>query len=304
MRVLVGTIAAVLACGRAFGQSADPMTTFEVASIKPSAPPTGRGMMVGGNGGPGTKDPTRINYVNMTLSGLVTLAYDLKRYQYTAPSWMETERFDITAKIPAGATREQFREMMQNLLKERFKLEVHREPKEMSGFQLLVAKNGPKFQEAVEEPEPKDSGPDGGGRRGDGPFPKPTMDKEGFPVLPAGRGQMTIMMNGKARMRFSGQTMEQFAGVIGNQISQPVVDATGLKGKFDFEFYWVSDRGLGGAPRPPSGEGGPPVASNPEETGPTIYAALQEQLGLRLESKKVPVSMLVVDRCEKAPTEN
>jgi len=94
---------------------------------------------------------------------------------------MDRERFDITAKIPQGAAKEQFRVMMQNLLKERFKLEVHHEQKEMPGFQFVVAKGGPKLTKAVEEPAAKAGGPKGGAPPG-GP-PKFTMDKGGYPVL-------------------------------------------------------------------------------------------------------------------------
>ena len=301
MRPTVTGILMVLTCGGAFGQSADAMTTFEVASIRPSEPPSGRGMRVGGTGGPGTKDPTRIAYENMSLSNLVTMAYDLKRYQYAGPGWMDTERFDITAKIPEGATKEQFRMMMQNLLKERFKLEVHHDQKEMPGFQLVVAKGGPKLTEAVEEPAVKDGGPEAGPPPGG--FPKITMDKEGYPVLPPGRGPMTIMMNGRARMRFSGESMEEFAGTLGNQLGKPVWDATGLKGKYDFNVYWTSE-GRVPPPSPPPGGAAPPVASNPDESGPNIYAAIQEQLGLRLEAKKATVDLVAVDHCEKVPTEN
>src|SRR5262249_4874450 len=126
-RAFTGTFVMVLTCGGAFAQVADPMTQFEVASVKPSVPPAGRGpMRVGGTGGPGSKDPTRIQYENMSVTNLIVLAYDLKRYQYSGPSWLESERFDVTAKIPEGATREQFRVMMQNLLAERFKMVVHR----------------------------------------------------------------------------------------------------------------------------------------------------------------------------------
>jgi uncharacterized protein (TIGR03435 family) len=268
-------------------------------------------MRVGGTGGPGTKDPTRIQYENMSLSNLITMAYDLKRYQYSGPSWLETERFDITAKIPEGATREQFRVMMQNLLADRFKLVVHREPKEMSGFLLVVARNGPKIKPTEEQPAPKDGAPDGP-PPGGGP-PRIQMDKEGFPILPSvgpgGRGgPMTIMMNGRARSQMSGSTMEQFAGFLANQIGKPVTDATGVQGKYDFSIYWASDRGIEGGPLPPPpppGAGGP-IERTPDatESGPNIYTALQEQLGLKLDAKKVTVDLLVVDRCEKVPTEN
>src|SRR5207247_8322826 len=127
-------------------------------------------------------DPGRWTAQNMSLSNLITRAYDLKRYQYSAPSWLDDERFDITAKVPEGATKEQFQTMIQNLLAERFKLTIHREKKEMAGYELVVAKNGPKLKESVDVPQP-----DGAGSATPGPPPGPpklNLDKDGFPELP------------------------------------------------------------------------------------------------------------------------
>lgn len=308
-RAIAGALLTILACSAARAQSAGPKIEFEVASIKPSAPPSGRGMRVGFNGGPGTKDPARIVYENMSLSGLVTIAYDLKRYQLSAPGWLDSERFDIQAKVPEGATKEQVRLMMQNLLAERFKLTIHHETKEMPMFQLVVAKGGHKLKEVVEEPAPKDGD---AAPATPGPMPRITMDKNGYPVLPPGKGPMTIMLNGRARTQGQ-ETMEQFAGMLANQMGRPVTDATGLKGKYEISLYWEPDGiSMGGAPPPPPpgavgpppGAGGP-TASLPEgESGPAMFSALQEQLGLKLEPKKGPVDIIVVDHIEKVPTEN
>jgi uncharacterized protein (TIGR03435 family) len=94
---------------------------------------------------------------------------------------------------------------------------------------------------------------------------------------------------GRARWRFGDESMEHFAGILGGQIRQPILNATGLTGKYDFTFFW-------------SYEAMQPNA--PADAGPTIYAAIQEQLGLKLESRKVPVDLLMVDHIEKSPTEN
>src|SRR6185369_276003 len=192
-----------------------PKLTLEVASIKPSSVPMGGPMRVGSRGGPGTPDPGRYTTENMSLSNLISTAYDLKRYQYSGPSWLDGERFDIVAKVPEGATKEQFRVMLQNLLAERFKVAVHREKKEMQVYELLVAKGGLKIKESVEEPaETPPGGPAAGSSGtaapppppppppgGGGPMPRFELDKEGFPILPrsfAGKGPMMIMMNGRA----------------------------------------------------------------------------------------------------------
>jgi len=297
MRTLAVTVLLVFTAGAAFGQSTEAPVAFEVASIKASPPPDGRGMRVGGTGGPGSKDPGRWTVQNMSLSNLITQAYDLKRYQYSGPAWLDTERFDITAKVPEGATREQFRMMIQNMLAERFKLTIHREKKEMTGYDLVVAKNGPKLKETVEVPpteSPRPAGPPLSG--------PPKLDQDGFPELPPGQGSMMIMMNGRARSRQNGQTTEQLANMLANQVGKPVTDATGLKGKYDYTLSWAA----GGPVRVggPEAGGGPLGAMSDADSGPTIFSAIQEQLGLRLEQKKTTVEMVVVDKIEKAPTEN
>src|SRR5205823_1653898 len=102
--------------------------TFEVASVKPARPDSGRYTM---KGGPGTADPSRITYTNIMLRAILLSAYELKNYQISGPDWLDTLRFDITAKVPEGATKEQFQAMLRNLLETRFKMGVHRESKEL-----------------------------------------------------------------------------------------------------------------------------------------------------------------------------
>ena len=117
----------------AFGQTAEEPTTFEVASVKP-AEPSAMGMIrVQMRGGPGTPDPGQLTYTNVSLKNVLTNAYGVKGYQINGPKWLDSERFDITAKIPKGATKEQFKLMLQNLLAERFKLTLHHETKEQIG---------------------------------------------------------------------------------------------------------------------------------------------------------------------------
>ena len=122
---------------------------FEAATIKQPPPPDGNRMFIGINGGPGTADPGRINYENVSLKMLLMKAYGVQDYQISGPDWLNSERFNIVAKLPDGATKEQFMAMLQNLLSERFKLAVHREKKDLPGYALLVAKNGPKFKASV-----------------------------------------------------------------------------------------------------------------------------------------------------------
>lgn len=253
--------------------------SFEVASIKPAPPPDGRGMRVGQTGGPGTPDPGRWSCENMSLSSLVTMAYALQRHQYSGPDWMDQARFNIQAKVPAGATRDDVWVMVQNLLSERFKLVFHREKKEVSGFELVIAKNGPKLKEALENP-PQDAAPP----------PQPTgplkLGADGYPDL---RGGVTMAwMNGRARWHDPRATTQRLAGMLAGQLRQPVVDGTGLKGKYDMTLSWVSESN----------------ANQDADSGPVLFTALSEQLGLKVEAKKMAVDVLVVDKAEESPTEN
>jgi uncharacterized protein (TIGR03435 family) len=254
--------------------------------------------MVGCRGGPGSKDPIQYTCQNMDLSGFVTIAYGTSYYQLTAPDWMRTARFDLRAKVPEGASKDQFKLMLQSLLADRFKLAVHHETREIGKYDLVVARNGPKLKPAGEPQAPKDAPNEP--PRAPGP---PQRDKDGYPILSASRPGMA-MMNGKARMYEPGITMEMLAGRLSGQMGKPVTDATGLQGKYEVSLYWSAE--MMRAPPIAAPGGAPiPVASTPDgDSGPTLQQAVQDQLGLRLEPKKGPADFLVVDHMEKAPTEN
>jgi uncharacterized protein (TIGR03435 family) len=312
LRAVFGFVFSIAALGQsALGQ------TFDVASIKPAVPPAAGGMRrFGASGGPGTKDPSLFTCTNCTVSMLVTQAYDLKRYQLSAPASLDEDRFNITAPVPDGATKEQFRLMLQNLLAERFKPTVHHEKKEMPVFDLIVAKNGPKLKEAAPiaasdvppAPPPLPYGP------GRALGPAMERDKDGFPIFPTrpGPNLSMSMMPGKARLQAGSQSMDQLAAMLTNQLGKPVTDATGLKAKYDFTLTFASDgmaMGFNGIPPPPPPPGGgsfaPPAApSEASDPMPDIFGAVQQQLGLKLDPKKGMIDVLVVDHAEKTPTEN
>ena len=311
IKVMVMVVLLAMAC---YAQQPESQLTFEVASIKPAAPPEGGMMRVGSRGGPGTGDPTRFTSTNMSLSNLIVLAYDIRPYQLSGPDWLNSARFDVAAKIPEGATKEQFRIMMQNMLAERFKLVIHREKKELPIFELVVGKGGPKFKESEDQ---ADAVPGAAP-----PLPPPSVHKmgsDGFPEMPAGRTMM-MMMPGRARMSAYKDTMEALATRLSMQAGRPVTDGTGLKKKYDYTLTFAPDGGgmgpgmmgagggmamVGHAAVPAGGPGGGPMAGNADaESLPTLATALQEQLGLKLEAKKGPVDIVVVDKVEKVPTEN
>jgi uncharacterized protein (TIGR03435 family) len=249
-------------------------------------------VVVGCRGGPGTNDPTLYTCQNISLSNLVTMAYGVAYYQLAAPDWATMARFDFRAKIPEGATKEQLALMMQSLLADRFQLAVHRESREIQRFELTVAKNGPKFKEAA-PPPPANS-------RDAALTPGPLkIDREGYPTI-GPRGGMAIMYD-KARLYRPEMTMTMLADQLSGQFRGPVVDATGLTGKYEISLYWnAGDNLRTAAPAP----GGGPTPVDPVSTGPDLKQALQDQLGLRVESKKGPVEFVVVDHAEKTPSEN
>ena len=293
MKVICGVLLALGGCAL-FAQE------FEVASIKPSPPPTGNMLRVMMQGGPGTPDPGRLNYVNASLKNVLTAAYKVKGYQISGPGWIDSERFDITAKIPAGTTKEQFQVMLQNLLKERFRLALHKEEKQGQIYALVVAKGGPKLKES----EPM---PDTPAAAGETPQVK---TREGMPGMGPGRmGMMMMFSNGKAKLQANRRTMGDLTDMLGNQLDKPVVDMTELKGTYDFTIEFDPE-GMGGPRRmgmpPPGagGDGGGPGAGHESEAMTSIFTALQEQLGLKLEQRKGSVDMLVIDKLEKVPTDN
>jgi uncharacterized protein (TIGR03435 family) len=271
------TRAAVILCASiALGQQSNPKLTFEVASIKPAGPQAMARLQGSVEGGPGTAAPARIQFTDIPLKALIMRAYDVQSFQVSGPSWMDSQRFDVIAKVPAGATKEDARIMLQNLLAERFKLKLHKGSKEAAIYELVVAKGGLKLKEAV---------------------------------WTASHGQLGIQAAAKGRMRMQGDaaTMARLTEVLGMMVGRPVVDKTGLTGSYDVMLDF-SPEGMGPGPKGPGpAEGGGNPAEAPRDSndsGPTIFAALQEQLGLKLESRKGPVDVLVVESVEKAPTKN
>ena len=314
LRIASGVL--VLAAGLAVGQPGEPKLEFEVASIKPSAPPTPERMFIGMRGGPGTPDPGQMTFTNFPLKYLVTNAYDVRPYQVTGPGWLDTERFDIVAKVPEGTTKPQARVMLQNLLAERFGLKLHHDLKESQVYELVVDKGGPKLKPAAVQAEPPAS------EKSEAPPPgPPQVDKNGVPKLDR-PGMMMMMRLGPAGPRVlltgRGQTLAELASNLGNQVNRPVVDKTGLSGKYDFALEFAPEPGAGGPaglpplPLPPPGGAGNPAAgpgpapadSQPPEPAATIFTAIRDQLGFKLDPKRAPLDVLVIDHIEKTPTEN
>jgi uncharacterized protein (TIGR03435 family) len=202
-------------------------------------------------------DADGIDFSNVTPRLCVQRAYGVKPYQVIGPEWINTERYMIVAKADGVAPQDKILLMLQTLLADRLKLAVHRETKEMPVYALVVSKGGPKLQEAKE---------DGATQIG-------------------GDGDEIV---------FERASMPQLAATLTRTVERPVVDATGLKGLYNFRLAWADDS----RPNPNAPSAGVVGASDPADP-PSVFTALQERLGLKLESRKAPVEVLVIDHIEK-----
>jgi len=236
---------------------------FEAASIKPSAPAEMGRMRVGMSMLPGG----RISMAGVTVRLLIQQAYGVLDFQIVGgPDWMRSERYDITAKPEGAASQDQVKVMIQALLKDRFKLAFHSETKELPTYALVVAKGGPKLKAAEVS-----AGGEGGGRGGQ---------------IRMGRGHFEA----------NGVGVSALVNQLANTLGRSVIDKTELTGEYDFKLDWMPEESQQGMMKGPAGDGAAP-SDNP---GVSIFTALQDQLGLRLESTKGPVEILAIERAEKA----
>jgi uncharacterized protein (TIGR03435 family) len=221
--------------------AAAPIPAFEVASIKPDKSETGVDTIKISKG--------NLIIRNVSLKRLISMAYgipDSREYLLSGPDWLDSERFDISAKYPPETPDQDALAMLGNLLGERFSLALHRETRQISGYALMIGKGGPKLQSAA-RPDP-------------------------FPMFRALSGHVTG----------SSVSMPDLADRLSRapfELDRPVVDFTGLTGRFDLTLDWSL-------------------------TGPSIFTALEEQIGLWLEARRLPLEVLVVDHSNKTPTEN
>jgi uncharacterized protein (TIGR03435 family) len=266
----------------AFRQAPAP-PTFEVASVRPTLPGDGRSYI---KGGPGRSDPERFTAVNVSLLGLVEYAFKLKPHQYAFPKlqWIDDLYFDIAANVPAGVSDEAFHVMLQNLLIERFGVKFHWESRIMPAYELTVGKSGSKLTSSSTTPDQPAPA-----------FRENTIGPDGFPVLPKGNKGITLVgPGGKVVIRGRQETLDEIARKLSYDVGRPVVNLTALKGQFDYVYYYQ----MTGAPS------GDMAFTRGAEQGPDLLEAVQHQLGLKLEPKKAPVPMFVIDEANKAPTEN
>ena len=205
------------------------------------------------------------------------------------PSWASEDSFEIVATLAPGTTKEQYRAMLRDLLTERFRLEIHREPRVVSLFALTVGKGGSKLKTPQPDP-PADAAADA--------KPRQSMkkDADGYPVFAPGISiMMTLANNGKPRAgpQAHNEAVEWLVKMLSGQLQTTVVDETGLTGKYDFAMNWV-----------PEDRRAVTTPETADPAGPSLNSAVEEQLGLRLTRRKGPLEFIVIDRAERKPAEN
>jgi uncharacterized protein (TIGR03435 family) len=281
-----------LFCAAAGAQPATPSATFEAASVKPAPAPTAAIRNHINTGGPGTADPGRVDWWSVSMVGFLMEAYDMKPFQISAPDWVTTTKFQLTATVPKGATKEQYRLMLRNLLTERFQMKAHMEKQESDVYVLVIGKNGPKLTEATENPAAVEVGPPATAN-------DLQRDSDGFALYPWLHDVMLGgQIHGRTRWRGNHATMEQLIARIRFMFNLPLRDETGLKGKYDFVLTY--------APSPVASPSNSSTANVPDPdvpAAPDIIGAMA-QIGLKLELKKELIDRLVIDHLDKLPTEN
>jgi uncharacterized protein (TIGR03435 family) len=245
---------------------ADDRVQFEAASVKQASQCTYESVL-----GPGS-----VAIKGVPLKSVLMAAFKVGHDQIIGPSWLESDCFEIFAKLPEGSTSNQIPMMLQSLFVERFKMAAHKENRVSTGYTLVIDKNGPKLKEATAG----------------------SIFVAGQP-----RDVKTVRMDGRG---FGGiMTMEALAKVLSRHLDGPVVDATGLKGEYLIDLSWAPDPAFG--QRPPSGGAtesglqGSNAASTPIGD---LFSAVRESLGLKLEARKTQVEFLVIDHIERVRTEN
>jgi uncharacterized protein (TIGR03435 family) len=298
-RILIGVcVAVVLAEAQtASPQKAATRLAFEVASIKPAEPLSAERMMAGQQHISVNVDAARVDFSDVSLAELIRAAYRVKLYQISGPDWMTTARFDVVAKLPEGSKSDQVPEMMQTLLEERFHLVLHNSSKEMPVYALVVGKEGSKLKESVPDDGTDGAGAPAGGRSGMGASPMSTSGPNGSSTMLAGPNGLHVSLKN--------MTVASMLDWLSRFTDRPVVDQTGLAGRYDLDLDVSRDemlnaaRGAGmvidAARRAPEG------ATDPG--GDSVFGSVQKA-GLKLEPRRLPLTLLVVDRLDKTPTEN
>ncbi len=293
-----------------FAQATAPKLEFEVASVKLADLPT-PAMVQSGKLHAGMKiDNARVDIGLMSMMQLITKAFDVKQFQVQGPDWMLLTPYDIVAKMPEGSTKEQVPQMLQALLVERFKMTFHRDKKEQSVFALVVGKNGSKLT-------PYKADPDAAGGAVSGSNEMSISGKPGqSQTVSDGTGlQQTVTPSpdGKSlHIAFTKVPLGMLCEGLFRFVGRPIVDMTGLQGDYNasldismadiLAMQKALGVGPGGAPAG-GGDSARPADAAGDNFGNSVVESLNA-LGLKLEARKVPMDLIVIDHIEKNPTAN
>jgi uncharacterized protein (TIGR03435 family) len=265
------------------------LPAWDVSTVKPAGPDEG--------GASFFFTPAGIKFTNVPLWRILREVFGVEEdHLQGGPAWSKTSRFDIEAKVaPEDAARfkalklSEMRPMMVALLEERFGLKYHHETRDLPMYELVVAKGGVKMQASK-------PGTDSGGAPPPEPGPPPT------PGQPPKLGRHMFLMRGKGHIESTGTDMALLARLLSEQLGRTVVDKTGLAGDFEYRLDWTPDDTTAAMPK--SSNPAPGDNSFAQDTGgPSLFTALEEQLGLKLESTKGPADVIVIDQLEQ-PTAN
>ncbi len=276
--VLGSAAAIMLAAAAVFAQAGAP-ARFEVVSIKPSTEQRMRYVRPMPGGRLVASAPVRMLILN---------AYHVQSFEVVGgPSWVDSDRYQVEARAEGNPDRDQLLRMLQPLLADRFQLKVHRETREMPVYELVADRRGPTLpppkDEACAAPGPNTPSDWAGGR-----IEPPTAGRG--PVPPCGALRVSLDPSG-VRMQGGKVGIAELARTLAMVMGRPVVDKTGLTGLYDLKLGFAADASTPELPPPPPG--------SPDSNLPSIFTALQEQLGLRLATAKGPVEVLVIDRVER-----
>jgi uncharacterized protein (TIGR03435 family) len=292
MKILSTLLVAGVLSGLIVAQTAPARLEFEVVSLKPA-----EGLIAGKPAAGGTRvDGAQVHIANAPLRGLITLAYKLKNYQVIGPEWLASPHFDIDAKLPAGATRTQVPDMVRSMLEDRFQLKAHNEDRELAVYGLVVIPGGRGLRDLSDS----DDKPDVNGATQSAGYGSPKGMGTNY-----GDGSSYDLQDGKFDAKKL--SMTRLASLLTNWVDRPVIDMTRLTGKYDISFPMPDDELhalIGRAFLFNGGTASPEYAHQLEAIGnDSLYAGLRAA-GLKLEPRKAPVQVLVIDSILKSPTVN
>jgi uncharacterized protein (TIGR03435 family) len=258
---------------------------FEVASIRPG-PPDGR---FSGPPGP-AYTPGRFREEVTTICGLAFIALGKKQsFEIECPEWMYKTYFTVNATVPEGATKADLPVMVRHLLEDRFGLKYHHESRQVTGYELVLAKSGLKIA------------------RSDGPAPDSTAVKgwgvsfkDGLPQFDKNLGHMSMCAGDYCALHGHNRSMEELAADLAERLREPVMDSTGLEGGYDYTVVFTDEFVF-------TSHGSEPVTDSADAplAHPLLHEALKEQLGLEVRPRKgIPMDVVVLDSASREPTEN